>query len=58
MRGLTVIGIAFIAAVGVDLGLSLLPPGQWLPVTRLRRLIASRTDSNSLFSKNLNLLSD
>jgi hypothetical protein len=32
MRGLTVIGIAFIAAVVVDVGLSLLNPGHWLPV--------------------------
>jgi hypothetical protein len=33
MRALTVIGIAFIAGVGVDVGLSFLRPGQWLPAT-------------------------
>lgn len=32
MRALTSIGVAFIAAVAVDLGLSLLSPRQWLPV--------------------------
>ena len=33
MRALTVIGITLIAAVGVDVGLTFLRPGQWLPVT-------------------------
>ena len=33
MRALTVSGITLIAAVGVDVGLTFLRPGQWLPVT-------------------------
>ncbi len=33
MRPLAAIGITFIAAVGVDIGLGLLRPQQWLPIT-------------------------
>ena len=33
MRPLTTIGVTFIAAIGVDIGLSFLRPRQWLPIS-------------------------